>query len=98
MTHDAFLAAILESPDDDAPRLVYADWLEEPAQPERAPFTREQIEFATLPRGSPRLYDLQAREWSMMQAAKGFDQELHALVGDCDYRRGFVEHVTFRKR
>jgi uncharacterized protein (TIGR02996 family) len=24
---DAFLQAILDDPDDDAPRLVYADWL-----------------------------------------------------------------------
>jgi uncharacterized protein (TIGR02996 family) len=28
-TRDALSAAILENPDDDAPRLVYADWLEE---------------------------------------------------------------------
>ena len=30
MTHDeAFLEAIREQPGDDAPRLIYADWLEE---------------------------------------------------------------------
>jgi len=29
----AFLAAIAESPEDDAPRLVYADWLREQADP-----------------------------------------------------------------
>ena len=34
MTRDeAFLADILEHPDDDAPRLVYADWLEEQEDP-----------------------------------------------------------------
>ena len=27
--HDALLAAILAAPEDDAPRLVYADWLDE---------------------------------------------------------------------
>ena len=37
---DAFLAAIIESPDDDGPRLVYADWLEENGHPERAEFLR----------------------------------------------------------
>src|SRR5262245_7675431 len=31
-----FLAAILEQPDDDGPRLVYADWLEEQGQSDRA--------------------------------------------------------------
>jgi uncharacterized protein (TIGR02996 family) len=30
MTHDdAFLQAILEAPEDDTPRLIYADWLDE---------------------------------------------------------------------
>jgi uncharacterized protein (TIGR02996 family) len=31
--NEAFLQAIIEDPDDDAPRLVYADWL--PAGPVR---------------------------------------------------------------
>ena len=36
MTHDeAFLAAVREAPDDDAPRLLYADWLEERGDPRR---------------------------------------------------------------
>jgi uncharacterized protein (TIGR02996 family) len=43
MSHDeAFLQAIIESPDDDAPRLVYADWLDEHGQPVRADFIRVQ--------------------------------------------------------
>jgi uncharacterized protein (TIGR02996 family) len=37
MTHgEAFIEAIAESPNDDTPRLVYADWLDEHGQPERA--------------------------------------------------------------
>ncbi len=39
---DAFLAAILAAPDDDAPRLEFADWLDENGQPERAEFIRVQ--------------------------------------------------------
>src|SRR5215471_6009229 len=35
----AFLAAILERPDDDATKLVYADWLEEQGDP-RAEYLR----------------------------------------------------------
>src|SRR5205823_3346972 len=31
---------IADAPDDDAPRLVYADWLDEHGQPERAEFVR----------------------------------------------------------
>lgn len=44
--------AILERPDDDAPRLVYADWLDERAGPgdaDYAAFIRCQIELARLP-------------------------------------------------
>jgi uncharacterized protein (TIGR02996 family) len=36
---DAFLRAILEAPHDDAPRLVYADWLDD-GQSQRAEFVR----------------------------------------------------------
>ena len=51
----AFLADIIAHPDDDAPRLIYADWLEENGQPERGEFIRLQIKLATLPgrRGRP---------------------------------------------
>src|SRR5690348_10440338 len=48
MTHEeAFLASILENPDDDAPRLIYADWLDEQGRHDRAEFIRIQCELAT---------------------------------------------------
>jgi len=40
---DMFLAAIHAAPDDDAPRLVFTDWLEENGEEERAEFIRIQI-------------------------------------------------------
>jgi uncharacterized protein (TIGR02996 family) len=43
---DALLAAILAEPDDDGPRLVYADWLEEHGEPARAEFVRVQLALA----------------------------------------------------
>lgn len=47
MTEDtALLARIIDNPADDAPRLVYADWLDETGQCERAEFIRVQIELA----------------------------------------------------
>jgi uncharacterized protein (TIGR02996 family) len=42
MTED-FLQAIIDAPEDDAPRLVYADWLEDNGQPERAEFIRPRL-------------------------------------------------------
>jgi uncharacterized protein (TIGR02996 family) len=46
--HEPFLAAIIASPDDDLPRLVYADWLDENGDPARAEFIRVQCELAGL--------------------------------------------------
>src|SRR4051812_31952597 len=49
MSHEGFLREICEHPDDDAPRLIYADWLDENGQPDRAEFIRVQIELAGPP-------------------------------------------------
>jgi uncharacterized protein (TIGR02996 family) len=49
--HPAFLHDIIEHPNDDAPRLIYADWLDEHGGAEeqaRAEFIRVQIELARL--------------------------------------------------
>lgn len=43
ITGKELLAAILDNPKDDAPRLIYADWLDEQGEEERAGFIREQI-------------------------------------------------------
>src|SRR5438067_1315196 len=43
--HEGFLQDILAHPEDDAPRLIYADWLDENAGPDgrdRAAFIRRQ--------------------------------------------------------
>ena len=44
-SHEAFMRPIHENPDDDSPRLVYADWLEENGYPLFAEFIRVQIEL-----------------------------------------------------
>lgn len=45
---ESLLQAIFEHPADDAVRLVYADWLEENGDCERAEFIRVQVELARL--------------------------------------------------
>lgn len=48
---EAFLRRICESPDDDAPRLIYADWLDERGDSDsrdRAEFIRVQIKLARM--------------------------------------------------
>ena len=42
----SFIGAINAAPDDDTPRLVLADWLEENRQAERAEFIRLQVDLA----------------------------------------------------
>jgi len=50
--HQPFLRAIAEAPDDDAPRLVFADWLDENAEPDRAEFIRLHVQLAHNPDAS----------------------------------------------
>src|SRR5262249_59482941 len=45
----ALIDAIRDDPDDDLRRLVYADWLEEHGQAERAELIRVQVELAKRP-------------------------------------------------
>jgi uncharacterized protein (TIGR02996 family) len=59
---EGFFQAILDNPKDDAVRLVYADWLEEHDQSERAEFIRIQCEQESLSLLDPRHEQLAARE------------------------------------
>ncbi len=69
MTPDeALLSAIRAEPDDDGPRLVYADWLEEHGEQPRAEFIRVQCELARLPGKDPRSAALVAREQELRRA------------------------------
>jgi uncharacterized protein (TIGR02996 family) len=47
-TLDGLLAAVREEPDDDTPRLVLADWLEENGVPERAELIRVQCRITAI--------------------------------------------------
>ena len=63
---DALYRAILDSPDDDTLRLVYADALEESGDATRAAFVRARVELALVPKYDPLAvrarYHSQARE------------------------------------
>jgi uncharacterized protein (TIGR02996 family) len=59
----AFLAAILAAPEDDTPRLVYADWLEEHGEVVRAEFIRVQVELAGVERRAGGLEALGLLRW-----------------------------------
>jgi uncharacterized protein (TIGR02996 family) len=66
---DAFLADICERPDDDAPRLIYADWLDEHGDETdraRAEFIRVECRLAGLPEEHPERPRLQARRGELL--------------------------------
>ena len=68
MTQDeAFLQSIGEDPDDDGPRLIYADWLEERGDP-RGEFIRVQVELARTPPSDPRVPLWKEREAQLLEA------------------------------
>jgi len=82
----ALLAAIRAAPDDDAPRLVYADWLDEHGEMERAEFIRVQCELAVRESA-----ELRRREVALL------DSHHDAFAGACaalglrfKFSRGFI--------
>jgi len=64
---ESFLAAIAAAIDDDLPRLVAADWLEESGDAERAEFIRLQCELAR-PMASDRAEVLRFREKELLNS------------------------------
>jgi uncharacterized protein (TIGR02996 family) len=96
---DALLAAIRADPDDDVPRLVYADWLDEHGQPERAELIRVQCALAPLPSGDARLESLRERERALLSThRRAWAAELPPLDGVRwgPFERGFVARAEFR--
>jgi uncharacterized protein (TIGR02996 family) len=64
----AFLKSIVETPDDDGTRLIYADWLEEHGQAEKAQFVRLEVELSKMPRSDSRFTSLDA-EMGLLEMA-----------------------------
>jgi uncharacterized protein (TIGR02996 family) len=60
--HEPFLRAICADPEDDTVRLVYADWLDENGDPDRAEFIRLQIQRAQLKAGGESPKELKDRD------------------------------------
>jgi uncharacterized protein (TIGR02996 family) len=93
----ALLAVIRAQPEEDTPRLIYADWLDENDQPERAEFIRSQIERAGLDGDDPRWRELINREAELIVAAKQTWLRPYFLWADWSnlfIRRGLVELAT----
>jgi uncharacterized protein (TIGR02996 family) len=96
-TEEALLAAILAHPDEDTPRLAYADWLDENGDESgraRAEFIRGQIEVARLPDGDRRRAALVKRCAELERAHPEWLAPFHQACASSgvtlEFRRGFV--------
>jgi uncharacterized protein (TIGR02996 family) len=90
---EGFLRAIGADRDDDTPRLVFADWLDEHGQPERAEFIRVQCALARLPDGDPRRRPLAAREQALWPHRDPDPEGAVRRAGNIAWRRGFPDAV-----
>jgi uncharacterized protein (TIGR02996 family) len=84
----ALLAAIVTHPDEDTPRLMYADWLQENGQPDRAEFIRLQCAVGADEEAEERAFELEDRNRGKWLA--GLPQFAGARW---EFRRGFPEHL-----
>ena len=97
---DALLAAIAAHPDEDTPRLVYADWLDEHDRPIRAEFIRVQVDIAQkelLPRREQDRYvDVWKRNQELIDEHRREILGKHGWLNDwsaLEFRRGFVSEL-----
>ena len=90
---DGLLAAIMAAPDDDAPRLAYADWLTQQGGPQ-GELIRVQIELTHLPPDHVRHAALKFREEQLLAAPQPLLGPLAPLGLDIRFERGLVSSVT----
>jgi uncharacterized protein (TIGR02996 family) len=95
----AFLRAIREQPDDDLPRLIYADYLDERGDP-RGEFIRVQCLLEGLAEDNPRYEELKRREAELLtdENWSSWGGHLRPFVYSWQFRRGFVEKVWISNR
>jgi uncharacterized protein (TIGR02996 family) len=91
---DALLAAVAARPADDTPRLVFADWLDDTGQPDRAAFVRAQCAAARARPGSrTRAGHLDEADDRLAAGEVTWLGSLRDGLRDWEFRRGFLYRV-----
>ena len=95
----AFIDLVLQNPDDDGPRLVYADWLEEQGDCDHAEFIRLQCELARTQADDRRRLDSEYRQASLLlnhrqEWEPSFDRPFVGSQLRFEFVRGFPELHT----
>ena len=85
-----FLEAIRQAPDDDTPRLIYADWLDDQGDGERAAFIRFQCAAAPVCDHRQSLKHRPPRE---LLARLGIDLDRVLVPALSHFWRGFLAHI-----
>jgi uncharacterized protein (TIGR02996 family) len=98
-TEEAFLSDIRANAEEDGVRLIYADWLQENGQGQRAEFIRVQVELARLSDDDPRRGVLADRQDELL-AAHGDEWGrccFEAGARQAEWSRGLVEEVDLER-
>jgi uncharacterized protein (TIGR02996 family) len=94
----AFLDRVCADPDDDGPRLILADWLDEHGDP-RGEFIRVQLALARLPADDPHREALVEREAALLARFHvPWTEGFKGLAAGPEFRRGFVETINIDGR
>lgn len=97
-TEADLLRAIRDNPDEDTPRLMYADCIEEDGDSARAEFIRVQIERARLPEHDPARRALEDREHELLAehecAWLGVAPDDTDELTEWEFERGFLHEVA----
>lgn len=95
---EAFLQRIRAYPDDDAQRLIFADWLDEQGDP-RGRFIRVQLALAELTTAAPAWKALAVQERDLLAAHRAeWEAPFRGLATGLVFRRGFVEELNVNAR
>src|SRR3954470_1879563 len=90
----AFLEGVCVEPDQDAPRLIFADWLDERNDP-RGEFIRVQVALSQLSDRDLRRDQLVEREAMLLARFHSlWSEPLKRIASWTEFRRGFVETVN----
>jgi uncharacterized protein (TIGR02996 family) len=93
---DALLNAIAARPEEDTPRFMYADWLEENGEPERADFVRTQVLIAQPGLTPAEKYPLVKKNvFYLTNRVREWKAQLPPFAGIewGDFNRGLIEEV-----
>jgi uncharacterized protein (TIGR02996 family) len=93
-TREALLQAIIDAPDDDAPRFAFADAVRSSGDPDRAEFIRVHCALDKIPAQAPERPTLEASERELLEQ-HGWDwaEEFGTQISEWVFRRGFIERV-----